>query len=562
MDNNKFAFVVMKSSEESIKLCLEAIEKIDVPENMYCDVIVVENASSKGVAYNEGMRQSDAKYKIYIDDSVVALDKYILHDFRRFFLIHANVGLVGLVGSAILSDGGYKACKKIYGKYLYKNALNKIEQHLYIHPLFAQKVSCIDSMFMVTCEDHLWDEAVGDLFLGAAHACKFKSTGRDVCVIMQNDNKAIFSKLGTYQDSLSDEYNKQRSVFYRLYKEQFLPLVTIGIPTYNAPFYFEKALCSALQQDYGNIEIIIGDDSTNNDTELLMKAYIERYKNICYFHHEHPLGENGYKNFEFIVSKAKGEYINLLLHDDIIYSNKISKMVDVFLEDYYSDIALVTSSRYIIDIDDNIKGIVSPYIPKDVMLLSGNDVSKKMIMEMNNFIGEFSTVLMKRRDLFDEKRKRCIIFRFMNIRDFICGDIATWLNLCKFGKKCVYLPDVLSAFRIGASGQKSMDPTIWIRCALDWIGYIAIAWQHRMYITEEKDLCMALDNWLKMVTNNVLKHKNFSPEKDENSTLIMALMRMISARQYNNALKMSAKHLMSYSESNRKVIMNEWKEMQ
>ena len=60
MDNNKFAFVVMKSSEESIKLCLEAIEKIDVPENMYCDVIVVENASSKGVAYNEGMRQSDA----------------------------------------------------------------------------------------------------------------------------------------------------------------------------------------------------------------------------------------------------------------------------------------------------------------------------------------------------------------------------------------------------------------------------------------------------------------------------------------------------------------------
>ena len=55
---------------------------------------------------------------------------------------------------------------------------------------------------------------------------------------------------------------------------------------------------------------------------------------------------------------------------------------------------------------------------------------------------------------------------------------------------------------------------------------------------------------------------SFGSKKDENSTLIMALMRMISARQYNNALKMSAKHLMSYSESNRKVIMNEWKEMQ
>lgn len=560
MDNNKFAFVVMKSSEESIKLCLEAIEKIDVPENMYCDVIVVENASSKGVAYNEGMRQSDAKYKIYIDDSVVALDKYILHDFRRFFLIHANVGLVGLVGSAILSDGGYKACKKIYGKYLYKNALNKMEQHLYIHPLFAQKVSCIDSMFMVTCEDHLWDEAVGDLFLGAAHACKFKSTGRDVCVIMQNDNKAIFSKLGTYQDSLSDEYNKQRSVFYRLYKEQFLPLVTIGIPTYNAPFYFEKALCSALQQDYGNIEIIVGDDSTNNDTELLIKKYIDSYEKICYFHHEHPLGEGGHNNSEFIIKHANGEYINLLLHDDILFPNKISNMVDVFLEDYDNDIALVTSSRYIIDNEDNVRGIISPYIPKNIMSLSGNDVSRKILMEMNNFIGEFSTVLLKKRDLFDGMGKSTFS-RFMKIRDVACGDMATWLNLCKFGKKCVYLPDVLSAFRMGTPGQKSMDPNIWIVCSLDQIGYIAIAWQHRIYITDKKDLCMALDNWLKMVTNNVISHKSFSPDKDENSKLIMALMRMISARQYNNAIKTSVKYLMSYSESNRKVIMNEWKKM-
>lgn len=194
------------------------------------------------------------------------------------------------------------------------------------------------------------------------------------------------------------------------------------------------------------------------------------------------------------------------------------------------------------------------------MSLSGNDVSRKILMEMNNFIGEFSTVLLKKRDLFDGMGKSTFS-RFMKIRDVACGDMATWLNLCKFGKKCVYLPDVLSAFRMGTPGQKSMDPNIWIVCSLDQIGYIAIAWQHRIYITDKKDLCMALDNWLKMVTNNVISHKSFSPDKDENSKLIMALMRMISARQYNNAIKTSVKYLMSYSESNRKVIMNEWKKM-
>ncbi|MEH7221468.1 glycosyltransferase family 2 protein, partial [Bacillus toyonensis] len=40
------------------------------------------------------------------------------------------------------------------------------------------------------------------------------------------------------------------------------PLVSILIPTYNRPHYFQLALDSALAQTYPNIEIIIGDDST------------------------------------------------------------------------------------------------------------------------------------------------------------------------------------------------------------------------------------------------------------------------------------------------------------
>ncbi len=46
-----------------------------------------------------------------------------------------------------------------------------------------------------------------------------------------------------------------------------LPLVSVLIPTYNRPRYFEEALCSVLEQTYPNIEIIVGDDSTNEETE-------------------------------------------------------------------------------------------------------------------------------------------------------------------------------------------------------------------------------------------------------------------------------------------------------
>ncbi|ENL4424233.1 TPA: glycosyltransferase family 2 protein, partial [Bacillus cereus] len=60
------------------------------------------------------------------------------------------------------------------------------------------------------------------------------------------------------------------------------PLVSVLIPTYNRPHYFEKALCSVLEQTYPNIEIIIGDDSTNDETEKVLQKYLYDHSNIIY----------------------------------------------------------------------------------------------------------------------------------------------------------------------------------------------------------------------------------------------------------------------------------------
>ena len=60
------------------------------------------------------------------------------------------------------------------------------------------------------------------------------------------------------------------------------PLVSILIPTYNRPHYFQLALNSALAQTYPNIEIIIGDDSTDNKTQELVRKLIYLYTKILY----------------------------------------------------------------------------------------------------------------------------------------------------------------------------------------------------------------------------------------------------------------------------------------
>ena len=50
-------------------------------------------------------------------------------------------------------------------------------------------------------------------------------------------------------------------------------LVSILIPTYNRPALFEQTLLSALAQKYPHVEILVNDNSTNEDTALLMQKY-------------------------------------------------------------------------------------------------------------------------------------------------------------------------------------------------------------------------------------------------------------------------------------------------
>ena len=61
-----------------------------------------------------------------------------------------------------------------------------------------------------------------------------------------------------------------------------LPLVSVLIPTKNRPQFFELALNSVLNQTYKNIEIIVSDESINDDTERLIQPYLNQFPYIRY----------------------------------------------------------------------------------------------------------------------------------------------------------------------------------------------------------------------------------------------------------------------------------------
>ena len=90
------------------------------------------------------------------------------------------------------------------------------------------------------------------------------------------------------------------------------PLVTIAIPTYNrADRFLKEAIQSALNQTYSNLEIIVADNYSTDDTESIVKSYSEG--RLRYFRHPKNIGGNN--NFNYCLKKAKGAYF-LLLHDD------------------------------------------------------------------------------------------------------------------------------------------------------------------------------------------------------------------------------------------------------
>lgn len=99
------------------------------------------------------------------------------------------------------------------------------------------------------------------------------------------------------------------------------PLVSLIIPVYNGSNYVKEAIDSALAQTYKNLEIIVVNDGSKDNTEEICKSYGNK---IRYFSKENG-GVASALNLG--ISKMKGEYFSWLSHDDKYDKNKIMYQV-------------------------------------------------------------------------------------------------------------------------------------------------------------------------------------------------------------------------------------------
>lgn len=103
---------------------------------------------------------------------------------------------------------------------------------------------------------------------------------------------------------------------------KFNPLVSIVIPVYNGENYLKEAIDSALAQTYENIEIIVVNDGSVDNTESIAKSYGNKIK---YFKKKNG-GTSTALNLG--IKNMKGEYFSWLSHDDMYYPNKIKRQIE------------------------------------------------------------------------------------------------------------------------------------------------------------------------------------------------------------------------------------------
>ena len=114
------------------------------------------------------------------------------------------------------------------------------------------------------------------------------------------------------------------------------PLVSIGMPIFNGLSKnhkfntdIRKALNSILNQTYKNLEIIISDNCSTDDTVNVINEIIKNDKRVKFFRQNKSLGPA--ENFSFVLSKANGKDFKWNCHDDFISDNFIEENLN-FLE--------------------------------------------------------------------------------------------------------------------------------------------------------------------------------------------------------------------------------------
>lgn len=136
------------------------------------------------------------------------------------------------------------------------------------------------------------------------------------------------------------------------------PQVSVIIPSYNCERYLAEAIDSVLAQTYQNLEIIVVDDGSTDDTAKLLQGYGKRIRAI----HQQNQGVALARNHG--IQQAQGEWIAFLDADDVFLPHKLAAQITLAAE--YPELGMIHSGWHRVDAQGHLLMTVEPWhqVPK------------------------------------------------------------------------------------------------------------------------------------------------------------------------------------------------------
>lgn len=189
-----------------------------VPDGFEVELVEINDAKSMAVGYNEGMRRTDAKYKIYMHHDVFITNKNFLIDLLNIFQENADIGMIGMVGTPYLVKDGVMWHGIRYGSFYRLQSYlkkNMVERFFSFETGYLE-VEAVDGLLMATQYDIPWREDIFSKwdFYDVSQSFEFIKAGYKVVVPGQMPEWFIHDSIPKY-----DNYNDERDKFLENYPE-------------------------------------------------------------------------------------------------------------------------------------------------------------------------------------------------------------------------------------------------------------------------------------------------------------------------------------------------------
>lgn len=231
------------------------------------------------------------------------------------------------------------------------------------------------------------------------------------------------------------------------------PLVSICIPVYNGASYLRPCLESALAQTYKNIEIILIDDCSSDESISIAEELLNQIPNTTIKQNEKNIGLVA--NWIRCIEYAKGDWIKFIFQDDLLHKDCIGKMLEQAIN---SGSDFVLCNREYIFENDIAPNIVDYY--KNRLIKPEKVFGNKTILSVSDF--EYAVAFLLHENFIGEPvcwlfhRKLYASMGGFNHQLKIYADYEFALKVI-LNNRFVFLNEILIKFRVHTTATSQRE---------------------------------------------------------------------------------------------------------